>query len=78
MVLEREKKATTKVKGKKSSRGRSSSRSGLPRGWIQGDWIRSTMRQDDIDDLAKEGLIPHGSARLPGEEVVEGHHWQQR
>ena len=65
MALERVKKATAKAKGKKSSWGRSSSRSSLPRGWIQGDWIRSMIRQDDIDDLAEEGLIPHGSARLP-------------
>ena len=64
MALERAKKAMAKAKGKKSSRGGSSSRSGLPRGWIQGDWIRSTIRQDDIDDLAKGGLIPHESARL--------------
>ena len=68
-ALERAKKTTVKAKGKKSSRGGSSSRSGLPRGWIQGDWIRSTIRQDDIDDLAEEGLIPHGSVRLPGNET---------
>ena len=64
MALERAKKATTKAKGKKSSRGGSSWRSELPRGWIQGDWIRSTIRQDGIDDLAEGGLIPHGSARF--------------
>ena len=69
VALERAKKATAKAKGKKSSRGGSSSRSGLPRGWIQGDWIQSMIRQDDIDDLAEEGLIPHGSARLPGNET---------
>ena len=53
-----------KAKGKKSSRGGSSSRSGLPCGWI-----RSTISQDDLDDLAEEGLIPHGSARLPEDET---------
>ena len=53
VVLERAKKATTKAKGKKTSRGRSSSRSGLPPGWIQGNWIRSTISQDDIDDLVE-------------------------
>ena len=58
-ALERAKKATAKAKGKKTSRGGSSSRSGLPCGWIQGDWIRSTICQDDIDDLVEEGLIPH-------------------
>ena len=53
MALESAKKATAKAKGKKSCRGGSSSRFGLPRGWIQGDWIRSTIRQDDINNLAK-------------------------
>ena len=67
-ALERAKKATTKAKGRATSRGGSSSRTGLPRGWIQGDWIRSMIRQKDLDDLADEGLIPHGSARLPGNE----------
>ena len=68
VALERAKKAATKAKGKKSGRGGSSSRVGLPPGWIQGDWIRSTIRQKDLDDVANEGLIPHGSARLPGME----------
>ena len=67
-ALERAKKATAKAKGRATSRGGSSSRSGLPQGWIQGDWIRSTITQKDLDDLANEGLIPHGSARLPGKE----------
>ena len=69
VALEHAKKATTKAKGKRSSRGGSSSRSGLPPGWIQGDWIRSTISQDDIDDLVDGGLIPHESARLPGDET---------
>ena len=69
VALERAKKATTKAKGKKTSRGGSSSRSGLPPGWIQGDWIRSKISQDDIDDLVEGGLIPHQLARLPGNET---------
>ena len=67
-ALERAKKATAKVKGRVTSRGRSSPRSSLPQGWIQGDWIRSTITQKDLDDLANEGLIAHGAARLPGTE----------
>ena len=66
MALERAKKATAKVKGRATSRGGSSSRSHLPQGWIQGDWIRSTITQKDLDDLANEGLIAHEAARLPG------------
>ena len=67
-ALERAKKATAKAKGRATSRGGSSSRSGLPQGWIQGDWIRSTIIQKDLDDLANEGLIEHGAVRLPGTE----------
>ena len=64
-ALERAKKATAQAKGKKTSQGGSSSRSGLPRGWIPGDWIRSMIQQEDLEDLAEGGLIPHGSWRLP-------------
>ena len=59
-ALERAKKATVTVKGKKTSRGLSS-RSRLPPGWIQGDWIWSTIRKED---LATAGLIADGSWRL--------------
>ena len=65
-ALERAKKATAKAKGRATSRGGSSSRAGLPQGWIQGDWIHSTITQKDLDDLANERLIEHGAARLPG------------
>ena len=68
-ALERAKKATAKAKGKKTSRGGSLSRSGLPRGWIQGDWIRSMIQQEDLEDLVEGGLIPHGSWRLPKDET---------
>ena len=68
-ALERAKKATAKAKGKRTSRGGSSLRSGLPPGWIQGDWIRSTISQDDLDDLVEGGLIPHKSAWLPRNET---------
>src|SRR6266536_1261360 len=67
-ALERAKKATTTAKGKKTTRG-SSSRSGLPPGWIQGDWIRSTIWQEDLEDLAGMGLIVPGSWRLPGDKT---------
>ena len=67
-ALERAKKATARSKGKATSRGGSSSRTGLPKGWIQGDWIHSRITQEDLDDLAERGLIPYDSARLPGKE----------
>ena len=62
-VLEHAKKATGAAKGKKQNHG-SSSRSGLPPGWIQGDWIRSSLRQEDLDELVESGLIAKGAARL--------------
>ena len=66
-ALERSKKAAA-AKGKKMSRG-SSPRSGLPPGWIQGDWIRSTILKEDLEDLADAGFIAHGTWRLPGNET---------
>ena len=39
-ALERAAKATAKAKGKQTSQGGSSSRPGLPAGWIHDDWIR--------------------------------------
>ena len=68
-ALERAKKAAVQGKGKKSARGGSSSRTALPKDWIQGDWMPSAIRQDDLDDLVEGGFIPHESARLPGKEV---------
>ena len=67
-MLERAKKAMGAVKGKKQNRG-SSSRMGLPPGWIQGDWIRSSIRQEDLVELAESGLIAKGAARLPEGEM---------
>ena len=69
-ALERTKKATTtgKAKERVSSRGGSSSRSRLPHGWVQGDWICSTITERDLTEMANKGLIPHGAARLPGNE----------
>ena len=63
-ALEHAKKATSTVKGKKTAQG-TSSRSGLPPGWIQGDWIRSTVERDDLEKLVEDGLIPDKSWRLP-------------
>ena len=70
-ALERAKKATAagKAKGRASSRGGSSSRSRLPKGWVQGDWIRSTITETDLNDLANEGLIPTGQQGFRGPSV---------
>ena len=58
-ALERAKKAAAAAKGKRSARGGSSSRTVLPKGWIQGDWMPSVLRQEDLDDMVEGGVIPH-------------------
>ena len=68
-ALERTKKAAAAGKGKRSARGGSSSRTALPKGWIQGDWMPSVLRQEDLDDMVEGGVIPHEVARLPGGEI---------
>ena len=67
-ALENVKKATGAAKGKKQNRG-SSSHAGLPPVWIQGDWIRSLLRQEDLDKMAESRLIAKGAARLPEGEM---------
>ena len=57
-ALERAKKAAVQGKGKKSARGGSSSRTALPKDWIQGDWMPSVIRQDDLDDLVEGDSFP--------------------
>ena len=59
-TLERINKTT---KGKKMVKG-STSRSALPPGWIQGDWIPSTASGEDLENLTSDGLIAEGSWRL--------------
>nr|XP_040251687.1 nucleolin-like [Aegilops tauschii subsp. strangulata] len=68
-TLERAKKTAGTTKGKKLNRG-SSSCSKLPAGWIQGDWIQSSLRRDDMDELMESGLVAKGAARLPGSEMA--------
>lgn len=67
-ALEHAKKAMGAAKGKKQNRG-SSSHAGLPPGRIQGNWIWSLLRQEDLDELAESGLIAQGAARLPEGEM---------
>ena len=59
---ERAKKST--AKGKKEAKGLTS-RSALLPGWIQGDWIPSTISGEDLENLTSGVLIAEGSWRLP-------------
>ena len=61
-ALECMKKVT--AKGKKAARG-PSSWSGLPPGWIHGDWICSTIEQVDLERLIEDAMIADKSWRLP-------------
>jgi hypothetical protein len=60
--LERAKKTT---KGKKPS----SARAAAPPGWIQGDFLPSTVTEEDVLNLVTDGLVAAGSWRLPGTEA---------
>ena len=60
-TLERTKKLT--AKDKKAAKG-STSRSALPPGRIQGDWIPSTILEEDRVNLTTNCLIAEGSWRL--------------
>ena len=61
-ALERVKKTTTKEK--KTAKG-STSRSALLPCWIQGDWIPSSVSEEDLEGLAADDLIAPGSWRMP-------------
>ena len=63
VTMERSKKAAS-GKGRRAGRVGLSSRSGLPAGWIQGDWIWSTIVVEDLEELEEEGLIARGSWRV--------------
>ncbi|KAI5016378.1 hypothetical protein ZWY2020_006229 [Hordeum vulgare] len=41
----------------------------LPSGWIQGDFLPSTVRKDDLLDLVEHDMLMDKSWRLPGDEA---------
>ena len=43
----------------------------LPAGWIQGDFLPSTVTEGDLLQLVEDGMIVHKSWRLPTENEVE-------
>ncbi|KAI5014067.1 hypothetical protein ZWY2020_055457 [Hordeum vulgare] len=43
----------------------------LPAGWIQGDFLRSTVTKDDLLELVEQGMIANKSWRLPAEGETE-------
>ena len=43
----------------------------LPAGWIQGDFLPSTVTADDLQELVEQGMIANKSWRLPAEGETE-------
>ncbi|KAI5022131.1 hypothetical protein ZWY2020_058861 [Hordeum vulgare] len=43
----------------------------LPAGWIQGDFLPSTVTEEDLLELVEHGMIVHKSWRLPAEGETE-------
>jgi hypothetical protein len=59
------------TKGKSVAKGKkpSSARAGAPAGFITGDFLPSTVTEQNLQDLVADGLIAEGSWRLPGKEA---------
>ena len=53
-------------KGKKPSTARAA---GVPPGWMQGDFLPSSLKARDVEDLVVDGLVAADSWRLPGNEA---------
>ncbi|KAI4991446.1 hypothetical protein ZWY2020_039817 [Hordeum vulgare] len=43
----------------------------LPAGWIQGDFLPSTVTEGDLLELVEHGMLVHKSWRLPADDEVE-------
>ncbi|KAI4969203.1 hypothetical protein ZWY2020_000117 [Hordeum vulgare] len=43
----------------------------LPAGWIQGDFLPSTVTEGDLLELVEHGMLMHKSWRLPADDEVE-------
>ena len=56
---------------KKTNKGKkpSTARAAVPPGWMQGDFLPSTLKAQDVEDLVDDGLIARDSWRLPGDEA---------
>ncbi|MQJ21784.1 hypothetical protein EI020_24705, partial [Escherichia coli] len=59
-----------KKKGKAAAPAQRRQRA-LPAGWIQGDFLPSTMTRVDMLELVEQGMIEHKTWRLPTEGETE-------
>ncbi|KAI5018694.1 hypothetical protein ZWY2020_043582 [Hordeum vulgare] len=59
---------TSKLEAKKKKKGAASTQRrqrALPAGWIQGDFLPSTVTENDVLDLVEHGMVVNKSWRLP-------------
>ncbi|MQL25226.1 hypothetical protein EI011_24365, partial [Escherichia coli] len=59
-----------KKKGKAATPAQRRQRT-LPAGWIQGDFLPSTVTKNDTLELVEQGMIENKSWRLPAEGETE-------
>lgn len=70
---------TSKLKrAKKSGKAKKPSRTALWPGWIQGDFISSTMKKEDVLELVEHEMIAEKSWRLPEGDVEPKPHEGER
>ncbi|KAI5022372.1 hypothetical protein ZWY2020_059102 [Hordeum vulgare] len=67
---------TSKLEMRKKKKGKAAApaqrrQRALPAGWIQGDFLPSTVTEGDLLELVEHGMIVHKSWRLPAEGEVE-------
>ncbi|KAI4991153.1 hypothetical protein ZWY2020_039524 [Hordeum vulgare] len=63
---------TSKLEAKKKKKGAASTQRrqrALPVGWIQGDFLPSTVRETDVLELVEHGMVVNKSWRLPEGEM---------
>ena len=62
-----------KLEAKKKKKGAASTQQrkrALPAGWIQGDFLPSTVRETDVLELVEHGMVVNKSWRLPEGEMA--------
>ncbi|KAE8802475.1 hypothetical protein D1007_21793 [Hordeum vulgare] len=64
-----EEKISKLERAKKGGKGRKPGRTAVPTGWIQGDFLSSTVTKEDVLDLVENGMVVENSWRLPEGEL---------
>ncbi|KAI5000447.1 hypothetical protein ZWY2020_005036 [Hordeum vulgare] len=56
-------------RAKKGGKGRKPGRTAVPPGWIQGDFLPSTVTKEGVLDLVENGMVADNSWKLRGDEL---------